>query len=721
MLYCAQSMFSVFYLGRVGRSLGRCVLWAGFGVLAVVGTQAWASSFPDWVREAAHQMLPAYPSDSKAVILLSDETYTVGADGRAVAHVRKVIEILRPQGRELAYPAAWYDKDSKITEFHVWSIDPAGHEYTVKDNEIADVGMPGVDGELYNDTRAKIADPPGRDPGGIIAYEYEKKERPYLAETNWEFQDDLPRLKQSFTLVLPPGYTYATTWAHHAKVDAIDLENQRYRWEMNNEAAIDLDSVPLAPSEGALAARMTVHYSGPGLAEPQEGNWTGIGEWITGLAKDREVASPEIAAKAAALTAGKTDFFDKAQAIADYVQKNVRYAAVEIGVGGYQPHFASQIYKGGYGDCKDKATLLVSMLSSVGIHASLVMVDTERGVVDPEDPSITGDHMIAAIEIPSGYESLRLHSVVTGKSGKRYLLVDPTWEKIPFGQIENNLQGSYAVLADGADSQAVRVPVMPPSLNSIRRRAKFKLAEDGTLTGAVTEARFGDAAESWRYLATHNDAKEQQRAVNHLVAEDFGAVNITGLNFTGADTLSKDMVTSFTLDAPHFATSTGGLLMVRPRVLGTYNLPIDHKTRTAPINLSEAMQGQDEFEIELPPGYVVDELPDPVHVDLGFATYDSKTVLEGRELRYSRTVTIRDVTLPASRYKDVQNLVTAIGTDEEGEAVLKRAPNVSTATTGARGGTTLASSVASPSLVSSRTVSSSAASSAAPSRAASAH
>ena len=74
-----------------------------------------------------------------------------------------------------------------------------------------------------------------------------------------------------------------------------------------------------------------------------------------------------------------------------------------------------------------------------------------RGVIDPEAPSIEGNHMIAAIEIPKGYNSPKLHSVVTTSSGKRYLIFDPTWELTPFGQIEDNLQGSYALLVEGAD------------------------------------------------------------------------------------------------------------------------------------------------------------------------------------------------------------------------------------------------------------------------------
>ena len=104
------------------------------------------------------------------------------------------------------------------------------------------------------------------------------------------------------------------------------------------------------------------------MAAPQEGTWQGIGEWYDALAHDRLVATPEIAAKAAELTAGKTDFYDKAEAIAEFVQQQIRYFAVEMGVGGYQPHAAADVFHGTYGDCKDKATLLSAMLSTRG-HA----------------------------------------------------------------------------------------------------------------------------------------------------------------------------------------------------------------------------------------------------------------------------------------------------------------------------------------------------------------
>ena len=647
--------------------------------LALGGAPAFASNnnVPDWVRDAAHQTLPSYPANTKAVILLYDTTYTVGADGRAIEHVREVIKILRPQGREVAYPIVWYDKDSKVTSFHVWSIDKDGREYAMKDNEYGDYGPPGEGGELYTDERARIAQPPGRDPGGVIAYEYEKKMRPYLAETSWFFQDDTPRLQQRFRLVLPPGYTYTTTWAHHPRVDGTDLENHNYLWEMNHEDGIDLEHVPLAPSTYALAGRMTVHYAGPNLIYPQDGSWSGVGNWFSLLSKDRLTPSPDIRAKAAELTAGKTDFFDKAEAIAVYMQQHIRYWVVEVGIGGDQPHYAADIFKGGYGDCKDKATLLSSMLESVGIHSTLVLVHTSRGFIDPDNPSTAGNHMIAAIEIPKGYDSPKLHSVVTLKGGRRYVIFDPTWIETPFGQIARNLQGSYAVLVEGGDSELVHLPVMPPELNTVRRTASFKLLPDGTLKGSVTEKRFGDVAESRRYLAMQTDAKEQQQRMDRTVARDFAAVSLSGLSFADAATLNKDVVTKFDLEASHFATATGPLLMLRPRVLGSYELPLDRKPRKVAIDLRQTMQGHDEFDIELPDGYAVDEVPDPVKLDWGFATYESKTEVHGNVLHYARTYTLREVMLGAARYKELQDMTAAIGADEQSQVVLKRKPQAS--------------------------------------------
>ena len=630
-------------------------------------------SVPDWVRTAAAQTIPPYPADTNAVVLLDDTTYRVDPDGRAVEHCRRVVRILRPQGRDEGIIHVNFDKDTKILSMNVWGIGPDGHEYAMKDKDFVDAGFPGMEGAFeFADVKFRVARAPGNDPGGVIAYEYEQRERPYLTEKTWFFQEDIPSLSQSFTLQLPPGYTYGTVWAHHSPIEAANLEGRGWRWEMKDIPGIDLERVPLSPAPESLAARMTVHYAGPGVVAADRSTWKSVGEWYDPLIRDRVAATPEIAAKAQELTTGKADFYDKTEAIGEFVQKQVRYVAIEVGIGGYQPHAAGDIFHNRYGDCKDKATLLSAMLSAVGVHAALMMVDSRRGFVDPDAPSLEGDHMIAAIEVPKGNESPRLHSMVTASTGRRYLIFDPTSEKTVFGELEHQLQGSYGILMEGADTQVIQLPVLDPALNTIRRTASFRLDADGVLKGTVTEKRFGDVSELRREVYAKGDAKEQTEFLDHMLGRDFTAFSATNVKVENVDALNKDFTLTYSLSAERYAKAMGSLLMVRPRVLGDLDIDTDRKPRTVPINLDETMQATDEYSIEIPDGYSVDEIPDPVKLDLGFAAYQSDVQVTGNTLHYKRTYTIRQITLPADRYADVQKLAGAIAADEASSAVLKK-------------------------------------------------
>jgi Domain of Unknown Function with PDB structure (DUF3857)/Transglutaminase-like superfamily len=673
MRHAEESHEDRFAAGRTGRatrvflSAVCAALLLGFAPAAL----AKSDSVPDWVRTAAAQTLPHYPAETNAVVLLDDITYSVAPDGQAIEHRRRVVKILRPQGRDEAIIHIGFDKDTKILSMNVWSIGADGHEYAMKDKEFSDVGLDG-DNDMFQDDRFRVARAPGGDPGSVVAYEYQQRARPFVGEKTWSFQDEIPRLNQSFTLELPPGYSYRTVWAHHPALQAADLENQRWRWEMPNTAAVDLERVPLAPAPDSLAGRMTVHYAGPGVAVASQSTWQSIGEWYSELAKDRLVATPDVAAKAQELTAGKTDFYDKAEAIGEFVQKQVRYFAVEVGIGGFQPHAAGDVFRHRYGDCKDKATLVSAMLSAVGIHGALMMVDSERGVVDPDAPSLYGNHMIAAIEVPKGYESPKLHSTVTAATGRRYLIFDPTSEKTPFGQLEHQLQGGYGILMEGADTQAIQLPVLDPGLNTIHRSASFHLDADGVLKGTVTEKRFGDVSEVRRDVYGQADVKRQTEFLDHVLEHDFTAFSATDVKAENIDSLNKDFTLSYSLSAERYAKAMGPLLMVRPRVLGDLDIDTDKKPRTVPINLDETMQAVDEYSIELPDGYAVDEVPDPVKLDVGFAAYQSDVEVKGNTLHYRRTYTLREITLPADRYADVQKLAGTIAADESSSAVLKK-------------------------------------------------
>ena len=99
--------------------------------------------------------------------------------------------------------------------------------------------------------------------------------------------------------------------------------------------------------------------------------WEQVGRWYASLEKDRRAPSPEVRAKAQELTKGMSSDLEKTEALYDFVAKNFRYVSLSLGVGRYQPHHASDVLHDQYGDCKDKHTLLASLLEAEGLHASI--------------------------------------------------------------------------------------------------------------------------------------------------------------------------------------------------------------------------------------------------------------------------------------------------------------------------------------------------------------
>ena len=342
------------------------------------------------------------------------------------------------------------------------------------------------------------------------------------------------------------------------------------------------------------------------------------------------------------------------------------------GIGGLQANHAADIYRNRYGDCKDKTTLLISMLQVAGIHAFYMPVDDRRDIVDPDAPSLEGNHMITAIEIPADVQDPRLKAIVKAKDGKRYLIFDPTNQRTPVGNLPSYEQGSYGILATGPASQIIALPVLDPEASTKDSKGAFTLTADGTLTGSVDTSQSGSAGANIRYLIKDTDEKERREYWERVVAETLPGVTLDSFEFVEPSALDKPIELHYKVTARQYSHQAGPLALVRPRIVGSLALPFDDKPRIYPIDLNATGRWRDSFDIAIPPGYVVDETPDPVSLDLDFASYHSSVSAKGNLLHYEREYVVRQVELPAARAADFHHLESVILSDEKNAAVLKK-------------------------------------------------
>lgn len=650
----------------------RCVALAG---LVLCGGQAMLAEsnakLPDWVLTAAAEPTGPLPVTANAVVLYQDEQLKIAANGKAEYRIRNVVKILRPPGRDDAMPIVSYDKDAPLKSFNVWSIAPDGHRFAMKKDQYVDLGDPD-EGMLYVDDRYRAANPPGADPGGIVAWEYVQKVPSYQNEVTWDIQSDDPVVKATFELQMPQGWNYATNWFQHAAVAAVTIGAEEYQWTLEHVTGIDVENIPLAPSPEALAARMVVHYSDKPIPASTSALWARIGQWYDTLAAGQSEGDTNIKSATTGLVPANAGFMTRLEDVAAYMQQKIRYVGIEIGIGGLKPHSAAEVFANQYGDCKDKATLLIAMLDDVGIRATWVLVDTHRGYVAPNVPSIDGNHMIAAIQLPEGYEDPELKAVVTTKTGQRYLIFDPTNEFVPIGLLPEYEQGSWGLLVAGANSQVIHLPVLSPANDVTTWDANLKLAADGTLSGTAKVEHVGASSWASRYFYAKSTPLQVKNHVNAALESDLNEYTLVSDTIRNVRKLDKALSIEYNLKAPDYAQQAGTLLLLRPRVLGSVDDGLQKKTRKYPISFSNEGTWSDAINIALPPGYTVDELPDPIHMDMGFADYSSQVQAQGGVLHYTRKYVIKTLSLPASDYGKLRTLEAAISADESNTVVLKK-------------------------------------------------
>jgi hypothetical protein len=622
--------------------------------------------------------VPAYDDRTDAVLLYSETNVTVISADKVKTLVREAYKILKPSGREHGTAFAYLNANRKITSLRGWCIPAQGKDYEVKDKEAIEISPPSIAGaELISDVKLRLLHIPASDPGNIVGFEYEVEERPLVLQDIWDFQHADPVRESHYSLQLPTNWEYKTAWLNYQETKPTQTGPGHWEWAVRDVKGLHKEE-DMPPMHGLLG-QMVVYFFPPGGTSLNGfTNWQQMGAWYRNLTSGRMDASPEIKQQVATLISSKSSQLGKMEAIAKFVQQDIRYVAIELGIGGWQPHPAADIYTHRYGDCKDKATLTGAMLHEVGVESYYVLINTARGSVSADTPAHRGfNHAIIAIKLPDGLNNPSLLATLNHPRLGTLLFFDPTNELIPFGEIGGYLQANYGLLVTPEGGELVELPTQPALTNSIRRVAHLTLDGDGTLQGDVEEVRLGDRAWFERNLVlTAPKDTDRIKPIEHLLSDSLANFRITKATLLNLHQSDQPLGFNYSFQASNYAKHAGDLLLVRPRVLGVKAQGIleTKEPRMFPIEFEGPARDLDEFDITIPSGYVVDELPPPVDADFEFASYHSKTVVNGNVIGYNRTFEVKQLSVPVSKAEELKKFYRIITSDERNTAILKRVP-----------------------------------------------
>ncbi len=389
--------------------------------------------------------------------------------------------------------------------------------------------------------------------------------------------------------------------------------------------------------------------TGPDVQLTTFADWKQLAQWYARLQGERMVVDDNVKKKADELIKGADTPTEKARRLYDFVARNVRYVSLSFGIGRYQPHAALDVFQNGYGDCKDKHTLLSAMLRAEGIQSYPVLIHSARKL-DPDVPSPAQfDHVITAARLGPG-------SALTW--------LDTTTEVAPYGLILYQLRNKQAVLAsEDADGGLQRTPADSPVKSSARFTIDGKLSEFGALDATLEYTAQGDRDFPMR---------AGFRQVPQARWKEFVRIISTGWGFAGdvdqvqvdpIEDTSKPFHLKYHLHVDRYFAVPSTSANFRPiPPLGVRAVTSSTKSKE-PIDIGPAGDMDYRIRLQFPPNYSV-STPLAVKMARDYGEYSSTYSLTKGVLEGERKLTVKLNELPAARRADYDSFRNVTRSDE---------------------------------------------------------
>ncbi len=355
-------------------------------------------------------------------------------------------------------------------------------------------------------------------------------------------------------------------------------------------------------------------------------DWAAVGRWYWGLVRDQLVADDRLRAVVREVTRGLTDDRSKVRAIYNWVIAHTRYVALEFGIHGFKPYLVPQICARGFGDCKDKASVIVTMLREAGVDASLVLLRTRaNGNIATEPASLAVfDHAIAYV--PS-----------------LDLFLDGTAQHSGVDELPGGDQGVMALVVNNrGEARLVETPVYTPDRNRTTATAEVTLRSDGGASLSVRQELRGPNAAGARNLLEAQATRVER--IEDDLRELLPGVRVTSVRAEGLDDVERPVQLSYEATVPTIGTRQGDTVLL----YGASPVQLTRRFATRSTRAHDLVLGvpsmvDETRTIRLPAGASVLEVPPPVRLEGPFGRFEYSITQQGGGLLVRRvTVLTRD-------------------------------------------------------------------------------
>jgi len=600
--------------------------------------------------------------DANALIIFEDVKTVFEESGEFTSMEHSLVKVLTDKGKQMfaarkipyhrryntvkVLLARLIKKDGRVV--------PVGEEF-MKDGTMEETQQMNI---LEENFRRLSVTFPGLEVGDSLEIKIETQAKPMIQEHYNDlliFQSAEPVLRKEVVIDGPQSRPLRSV----VRGGRLDYSEEKkgdrviYRWR-----AVDLPKI-----EQELGMTSIVDIAVRVIAGTFK-DWRELSRYGDRLNVGKVDSNEAMKAKVEELTRDLRTEEEKILAIFRYVSQKVRYMGSSMDLGAFiEPHQATYTFEKQYGVCRDKSILMMAMLKEIGVKAYDAMINVSRKT-DPEIPTILFEHAICGVVLSDG----------------RIVYMDPTLElSSSFG--EPYVGGRYVLLMDEEGKDLFKVPPIPAerSLGSIQ--GQTKVLADGSIRGSVRISGIGLYDYILRTVAKQIPSFQFPMVFQQLGQALATTIKIENLKMTEFADLAEPYEITFDYRAEDYVVDVGRLMMFKVPFstqafdlgsTGIFQLLADREERKYPIFLFAPRGCQEEETIEIPEGYRIRAVPDPVEIKEGPVLLRLSAAVRDNRVVFSSDFRTEESTIDPQAYQSLRKAVKGLRRFQKAMVILEK-------------------------------------------------
>lgn len=617
------------------KSISVILLLTSFSVLPLFSQLYYPAAIDDKLKEDAH-----------SVIRHEEALFKVKSIGEGTYQFKQIITILSKDSDDniLYIP---YDKDSRVTAIKATLYNGFGQKVRkIKPSEIKDYSAV-QDFSIYQDDRFKYLEVKHSSFPYTIEFEYEMnlKGMSFINFKDWYIQEFSQSVEYGkYQLEIPKDQDFhfeALNFDGEPKISE-DKNTLIYLWEVKNLLAKGRE--PYGPKRFDV---LPVLWLSPGEFRIGQykgtmSSWDEFGKFMNQLIAGRDELPPSLVAEVQALVANASSDQQKIDLLYTYLQENMRYVSVQLGIGGWQPFDAMYVSEKKYGDCKALSNFMKAILKAVDIESFPVLI--YNGNLD--------------YEITEDFTMPRFNHMVLHVPSESYWL-ECTSTNYPPNYLGSRNSDRNVMLVTPGGGKVVKTPRLKAEDNQENHKAVILLKPDGSAEVAVDIYASGSSHETYRGVQSGLSDQEKEKWLTRI--SDLPSFTIQSFSIEPSK-IKPEANVHYELMVSRYAARAGKRLFVPVNAINNWDyIPPALEERQHNIFRGNAFWDRDEIILDIPEGFQVESIPtEEKRIESSIGYYDVKVFKRGNQLIMNRELKLEAGEFPAAEYEDIRKFMKEI-------------------------------------------------------------